>query len=199
MINLTVVWPKVGVGRTLSATDAKNPTALTLTFILAIGILVPGALGGDDPTHAIGSGPEDWWTAYPDQHSKAGSAVDHPSWALDPLEEKPVIVLIHLTNCHACASQEVDIREVISDEVAYVDVLAEDDLEKTWTALQVYDPSGDPGLVPVTVLLTLAPGADGEAEVAWHSAVGQRGKGWIRSYLNDAIALYEESSEGRDR
>ena len=37
----------------MSATDANNPTALTLTFILAIGILVPGALGGADPIHAI--------------------------------------------------------------------------------------------------------------------------------------------------
>lgn len=185
----------------MSAKDAKKPAALTLTVILAICILVPGASGDGSPVHAIGSGPEDWWTAYPDQHSEAGSAVDHPSWALDPLEEKPAIILIHLTDCPACSSQETDIREVLGDlgdEVAYVDVLAEDDLEKTWTALDIYDPIGDPRLVPVTVFLTLAPGT-GDAEVAWHSAVGHRGEGWIRSHLNDAIALYEESSEGGGR
>jgi hypothetical protein len=145
----------------------------------------------------VGSGPENWWIEYPYQHLNAGSAVDHPSWALDALKERPVIMLIHKNGCHTCVLQEAEIRKVLGglgDDVTYADVLFDSDWEKGWTALTVYDPSGDPGLVPVTVFLTLAPGPDGNATVAWHSAVGYRDEGWIRSYLNDAITLYRENS-----
>jgi len=189
----------VGVGKILSPINAKN---LALTFILAACILSFAASGEGGLGHSIGSGPEDWWIAYPAQHSNAESAVGHPSWALDPLAEKPVIVLIHLTNCHACISQEADIKKVLGDlgdDVTYIDVLADSELEKGWTGLDVYDPSGNPRLVPLTVFLTLAPGPDGNATVGWHSALGYRGEGWIRSYLNDAIALHDENSASWDR
>lgn len=180
---------------TLSSIDAIN---LALAVILAAHLGGP-AMGESVLAHTIGSGPEDWWIEYPDQHPNAGSVVDHPTWALDPLEEKPLIMLIHSSGCSACIKQEEDIQEVLrdlGDDVSYLDVLYDDDIDKTWTALEIYDPTGDPGNVPVTVLLTLAPGDDGDLEVAWHSYLGSRGEERIRSYLNDAIVLYEENSEG---
>jgi hypothetical protein len=186
----------------LSPINAKNLAALTLTFILAACILGPAASADGGPEHPIGSGPEDWWIAYPDQHSNAGSSVDHQSWTLDPLAEKPVIVLIHRIGCPACVSQEAEIKKVLGDlgdEVTYLDVLAENDYGKTWSGLEVYDPNGNPRLVPVTVFLTLVPGPDGDADVAWHSATGHRDERWIRSYLNDAIALHDENSASWDR
>jgi hypothetical protein len=196
----------VGVGKILSSIKAKNLAALTLTFILATSILGPVASASGGAEHIVGPGPGEWWIEYPDQHSKAGSAVDHPSWALDLLEEKPVMMLIHRTNCPACVRQEADIKKVLAelgDEVAYLDLLTDSGDEKAWAGLDIYYPSGDPSVdrifVPVTVFLTLVPGPSGDAEVAWHSGVGYSGERWIRSYLNDAIALHDENSAKWDR
>lgn len=186
----------------MSSIKERNLAALTLTFILATSIFGPIASAEEGAEHTIGPGSEEWWVAYPDQHSNAGSTVDHPFWALDPLAEKPVIVLIHLTNCNACISQEADIKKILrdlGDDVTYIDVLADSELEKGWMGLDIYDPSGNPRLVPLTVFLTLAPGPDGNATVGWHSALGYRGEGWIRSYLNDAIVLHDENSASMGR
>ncbi len=183
----------------LSPIKAEN---LGLILILAACLLCPAVFGEGGPLHAVGSGPENWWIEYPYQHLNAGSAVDHPSWALDALEEKPVIVMIHKNDCGTCARQEAEIKKVLEglgDDVTYIDVLYESDEEKGWRALEVYDPSGDPGLVPVTVFLTLAPGPDGNATVVWHSVIGYRDEERIRSYLNDAIALHTDNSEGWGR
>jgi hypothetical protein len=183
----------------LSSINAEN---VALTLILAASILCPAASGVGGPSHAVGSGPDNWWIEYPHQHLNAGSAVDHPSWALDALKEKPVIMLVHQNGCHACALQEVEIGKVLEGlggDAAYIDILVNDDLEKGWTALKVYDPSGEPKFVPLTVFLTLAPGPDGNVTVAWHSVVDHKDEGWIRSYLNDAIALYRANSEGWNR
>lgn len=193
-INLVIVQPVVRAGK-ISSINAKS---LALAFVLAACVLSPAVYGQESREHDLGSGPEDWWIAYPDQHSNAGSEVDHPSWALDPLEEKAVIILIHRTGCPACLKQEEAIRKALGDlgdDATYLDVLSDDDLEKAWEGLVVYDPGGDPAYVPLTVLLTLVPGTDG-SEIAWHSIIGWSGEGWVRSYLNDAIALYDDNSEG---
>jgi len=190
----------------LPSIKARYLAALTLTFILASGVLGPVASAEESANHTIGPGLEEWWITYPDQRSKAGSAVDHPSWALDLLEEKPVMIFIHRNNCPACVRQEDDIEKVLKDlgdDVAYLDLLIDSGDEEAWAGLNVYYPSGDPSIdrifVPVTVVLTLVPGSEGGAEVAWHSAVGYGGERWIRSYLNDAIVLYNENSVDWDR
>jgi hypothetical protein len=183
----------------LSPIKAEN---LGLTLILAACLLCPAAFGDGGPLRVVGSGPENWWIEYPYQHLNAGSAVGHPSWALDALKERPVIMLIHKNGCHTCARQEAEIRKILGglgDDVTYADVLFENDWEKGWKALEVYDPGGDPALVPVTVFLTLAPAPDGNATIAWHSVVGYRSEGWIISYLNDAIALHHDNSAGWER
>jgi len=183
----------------LSPIKAKN---LALTFILAACVLGPAASVDGGQEHPVGSGPEDWWIAYPDQHLKAGSTVGHPTWALDPLKEKPVMILIHSSGCFHCISQEAEIKKVLGDlgnDLTYLDVLAERDFERAWTGLEIYDPGGSPRLIPVTVFLTLVAGPDGDAEVAWHSAIGHKDERWIRSYLSDAIALHGENFARWDR
>ena len=174
--------------------------SLALVFFLAVSVL--GAAAEEAVfEHPIGSGPEDWWITYPDQHSYAGSSVEHPSWALDPLEERPVMILFHSSHCAACVQQEAAIMRVLGalgDEVAYQDVLTESEYEKGWGGLLVYYPQGDPRTdpiyVPLTVFLTLGPGPGGGTEVVWHSAVGSTGERRIRSYLSDAVARYDEAS-----
>jgi hypothetical protein len=186
----------VAAFRTLSS------PVMPLAFILVVPVL--GAFAAQAAVeHPIGAGPDDWWITYPYQRSNAGSPVDHPSWALEPLEEGPVIVLIHSSNCPACLQQESAIRRVLEDlgdEVVYLDVLTETDHLKAWDGLVLYYPTGDPEsdpiYIPGTVFLTLGPGTDGEPVVLWHSSVGSTGEGRIRSRLQDAIALYQESSQG---
>jgi hypothetical protein len=187
----------------LSSIKAKNLTALTLTFILATSILGPVVSASGGAEHPVGSGPKEWWIEYPAQHSNAGSAVDHPSWTLDLLEEKAVIVFIHRNNCPSCVAQEADIKKVLEelgDEVAYLDLLTDSDDQKAWEGIYIYDPNGGVmTYVPVTVFLTLVSSPSGETEIAWHSVVGYSGEREIRSYLNDAIALHEENSAKWDR
>jgi hypothetical protein len=193
----------VGVGKILSSIKAKNLTSLTLTFILLTSILFPVVSASGGAEHPVGSGPKEWWIEYPAQHSNAGSAVDHPSWALDLLEEKAVLVFIHKNNCPSCAVQEPDIKKVLEelgDETAYRDLLIDNGDQKAWEGINIYDPNGGVmTYVPVTIFLTLVSGPSGEAEVAWHSVTGYSGERQIRSYLNDAIALYEENSAKWDR
>jgi ABC-type sugar transport system substrate-binding protein len=73
--------------------------AAMAAFSMAGFVMTDTALSEDwdsySPAHAVGSGDDDWWTAYPDQHEASGSAVEHPDWVLDALKEKPVLILIH--------------------------------------------------------------------------------------------------------
>lgn len=106
------------------------------------------------------------------------------------------MILIHRVNCPACIRQEAVVKKVLGDlgdEVAYVDILADNQHQKAWDGLMAYDPGGRPGLVPLTVFLTLATGAEG-AEVAWQSGTGYLGKGWVRSSLDEAIRFHAASS-----
>lgn len=197
----------MGADRTLSPKSWKKLAdprymvvdGVTLMVVLGVTLLFlanTGA-GGDG-----GAGPDSqgWWIGYPDHHSRAGSPVDHPSWALEPLEEKPVLILVHTANCPACKRQEAGVKKVLrdlGDGVVYVDVMADSDHQKAWDGLVIYDPTGNPRLVPLTVYLTLVPGPEG-AQVAWQSAVGYQGEGWIRSRLDDAIRLHARGSGGSD-
>lgn len=187
----------------MGAFSIPSSPVMPLAFILAAAVL--GAFAAQDAVEQpIGAGPDDWWITYPDHRSNAGSPVDHPTWALEPLEDGPVIILIHSSNCPACLQQESAIRKVLGglgDEVVYVDVMTETDHLKAWDGLVVYYPTGDPGsdpiYIPGTVFLTLGPpGTGGEPVVLWHSSIGATGEGRIRSRLQDAIALYQESSQG---
>lgn len=165
--------------------------AILVVFLLAFAACGARGDGG------AGQVPEGWWIGYPDHHSRAGSPVDHPSWALEPLEEKPVIVFIHKIGCPSCIRQEAGINKALADlgdEVAYVDILADDQHQRAWAGLVIYDPAGSPGLVPLTAILTLVPGQEG-TQVVWQSAIGYLGEGWVRHRLNEAIRLHSENSE----
>ncbi|MDD1759806.1 MAG: thioredoxin family protein, partial [Methanothrix sp.] len=63
-----------------------------ITSLIAIFILATGAMGAQ---YSVGSGNDDWWTAYPDQSSGAGGEVNQPSWILDALKNKPVLIYVH--------------------------------------------------------------------------------------------------------
>jgi len=150
------------------------------------------------PAHAIGSGDDDWWTTYPDQHENSGSAVKHLDWALKALKEKPLLILIHSSNCVPCLTQMPRISaaaESFSGDLEYYDVLAEGSgYDKAIEILDVYSPSGGAQYVPTTIFITLAKGPDGTVDVAWHSEIDAMSQERIDSYVKDSIYYYKQNS-----
>ena len=164
---------------------------------------------------SVGSGDDDWWTAYPDQSPSAGKEVDHPDWVLDALLEKPVLIYVHL-GCSYCTPQTDAVAEVVNDSedmFTYFDLSpqesdaddsrteeddsssAEENVLHAQEALLTYDPNEVPNYVPMTIIVTFAPGPDGNVEPVWHSTEEVTGIEWIKSYVEDAIDYYDEYSE----
>jgi hypothetical protein len=61
-------------------------------------------------------------------------------------------------------------------------------------AVSTYDPNGGVSYVPMTAIVTLAPGPDGKVQVVWHSAEDVTGKAWIENYIQDAMTYYIDNS-----
>ncbi|MEI6104878.1 MAG: thioredoxin family protein [Methanothrix sp.] len=148
--------------------------------------------------HAVGSGDDDWWTTYPDQHENSGSAVKHPDWVLKALKEKPLIILIHSSNCVPCLTQMPRIKaaaESFSGDLEYYDILAEGSgYDKAIGILDVYNPAGGAQYVPTTIFITLAKGPDGTVDVAWHSEIDAMSPERIDAYVKDSIYYYKQNS-----
>ncbi len=148
--------------------------------------------------NAVGSGDNDWWTTYPNQHDNSGSEALHPTWVLDALKDKPVLILIHQTNCIPCRTQTPRINAAVgsySSDLEYYDVLAEgSSIEKALSILDVYDPFGiGKPVVPTTIFITLAKGPDGKVDVAWHSEIDAMSPERIDAYVKDAIYYYNQN------
>jgi hypothetical protein len=145
------------------------------------------------PAHSLGSARDDWWTAYPDQSEKPGSAVKHPQWILESLKEKPVIVFLHQENCNSCGAQKANIDAVLEkypQSVILFDIMAD------WKDPRFVDfnVAYQPSFVPTTVFLSRARGADGETVTIWHSEQDAMSQDQILSYVKDAIYYYQEDA-----
>jgi thiol-disulfide isomerase/thioredoxin len=149
------------------------------------------------PAHAVGSGDDDWWTTYPNQHENSGSVAMHPDWVMEDLKEKPVLILIHSSNCVPCLTQMPRIESAVQsfgEDLLYSDVLAEESgYEKAIAILDVYDPVGGKSYVPTTIFITLAKGPNGAVEVAWHSEVDAMSQERIDAYVKDSIYYYKQN------
>jgi len=177
----------------------KHLTTLVVGIILAAGLVAVVSA----TEYSVGSGPDDWWTVYPDQHPNAGSEVDHPQWILDTLEEKPVLVLDHSAGkCKACVDQESYVDAVLEDygdDVTYENLISGGSDQKAGELFDIYDPNGGKPFIPLTIVLTLVQDSDGNVVVGWHSmedAAG--GEEMVRSHVEDAIDYHEENVENWD-
>ncbi len=161
------------------------------------GLALSEECNGYIPVHALGSGEDDWWTTFPDQHSKAGSSVTHPASVLDTLQQKPVFILVHTRECKDCATQIVNINKALDsyrNDLNYDDILGEGSSFKEATdLLSVYSPLGI-ARVPTTIFVTLIKGPDGKVVVAWHSVEGLMSEDQIRSYVMDSIYYYQQNA-----
>ena len=179
----------------------KNSMILLIAFFMAISALFAIALAEDDsgsPEHSIGSDDSDWWTTYPDRNVNSGSAVDHPDWVLEALEEKPLLILIHQNNCLPCKTHVPRINDAVQafkDDILYYDILAEGDgFKKALEILDVYNPTGKKQYVPTTIFLTLIENEDGEVEVGWHSEIDIMSTDKIEGYAEDSIYYHEQNA-----
>jgi hypothetical protein len=169
------------------------PIAVLLSLILAC----PGSLAEDtqsyEPAHLLGSGSNDWWTAYPDQSEMHGSAVEHPQWILDSLAEKPVIIFLHQDDCKGCAAQLTNINtvmEMFPQSVILFDLMADWKDPRFVDFNNVYNPQ----FVPTTVFLTRAIGTEGNTVTVWHSEEDVMSQDQILSYVKDALYYYQEDA-----
>jgi thiol-disulfide isomerase/thioredoxin len=180
---------------------AAMPKLLMVIFLTSCLLIGSSFAGGSEVNYKVGSGDKNWWTAYPSQHTDKGSQVKHPDWVLDALKEKPIIILVHSTNCKPCKAQMGYLKEVMKNydgELNYFDIVADGTDIRSDEVLNAYDPTGPiDGIhyVPTTVILTLAKGSDGKVDIVWHSAEDATSKEWIDAYISDAINYYGQNSK----
>jgi hypothetical protein len=169
--------------------------AVALSIIISATMLAGGE--GYEPSFSIGSGDHDWWINYPQQNANASAAVEHPSWVLDALSEKPVLILDHSSDCKSCKVQIANLEKALDDlgdKVNYYDLLAESGDERVYEVFSAYSPTGGAYYVPTTVFITLMKGPDGEVSVAWHSEEDAMSEEDIMAYIQDAIYYYQENA-----
>lgn len=146
--------------------------------------------------YSVGSGNDDWWTTYPDQSTGVGGTVNHPSWVLDALKSKPVLIYVH-KSCSYCAPQTAAVQNITDEfngQITVFNIGAEGSDPRSEEALQAYDPNGDIMYVPLTVVLTLATDSEGKVVPVWHSTDQVTGDDWINAYVEDAIGLHGDYS-----
>lgn len=180
--------------------DISHPVKIK-SCVLILGIVVAASIVASAAERSVGTGPDDWWTVYPDQHPNAGSEVDHPPWVLDRLKDKPILILDHSTNCEACIDQEnaaLVVMEDYGDDIAYENLISGSGDFRAEELFEVYDPDGGKQYVPLTIVLTLVEGPDGKVVVGWQSAEDATGVDWLRSLVRDAIELHGENVGGWD-
>lgn len=167
--------------------------------LLIIAIFAMSAIGYSSPSgakYSVGSGDADWWTTYPSQSPSSGSEVSHPSWVLDALKNKTVVIYVH-KGCSYCKPQTDAMAEIVKEygtKFTYYDISAESNDKRAEQALQAYDPNGEVSYVPMTIIVTLAPDSKGKVVTVWHSTEEVTGKTWIEDYVKDAISYYDSNS-----
>jgi hypothetical protein len=168
---------------------------ICITPLIAIMLLASGFVA-TAAGYSVGSGNDDWWTTYPDQSTGAGKEVNHPSWVLDALESKPVLVYVH-KNCAYCVPQTEAVKNVSEEfdgKITIYEISSDEGDARGEEGLQAYDPNGGTIYVPMTAVITLAPNSEGEVVPVWHSTDEVTGEDWIKNYVEDAISQYDENS-----
>jgi len=168
---------------------------IQIASLVTIILLASGsyALGAE---YSAGSGDDDWWTTYPDQSTGASDEVIHPSWVLDALKAKPVLIYVHksCSNCRPQTEAVQNITDQFGGQITIFNIGADGSDARSGEAMQAYDPNGGTMYVPLTVVVTLAQNSEGEVVPVWHSTDEVTGDGWIKNYVEDAIAQYDENS-----
>ena len=183
-----------GTQRRVYSMDIIKKTVCLSSLIAAI--LLASGINAMGAEYSVGYGNDDWWTAYPDQSSGAGGDVNHPSWVLDALKAKPVLIYVH-KSCSYCTPQTQAVQNITDEfngQITFFEIGADGSDARSEEAMQIYDPDGGIMYVPLTVLLTLAPNSEGEVVPVWHSTDKVTGDAWVKNYVEEALSQYHEFS-----
>jgi hypothetical protein len=154
------------------------------------------------PVYSTGSGDDDWWITYPEQHPSPGTDVEHLDWILDSLDRKPLVILAHSEGCIACQQQQEDMDELLEEhgeEVKYYDIMLDGTDPRGSDLYEVYDPNKAQQYMPLTIIVTLVKDGGGGVKVAWHSQEGATGEDWLWNYTEDAICYHTNNVDNRNR
>jgi hypothetical protein len=175
-------------------------TGLALAAVLFITTSAASEdLSGYNPTYSLGSEDKDWWTGYPNENPNPGASVDHPSWVLQSLKEKPVIILLHSASCKSCAAQMKALSQILKTyrkDIAYYNIRVDSNDSRGREAFEAYDPTGGSNYVPTTIFLTEFKDTRGKTSLAWHSYEDAMSESDVEAYIKDAIYYYRQSNGG---
>ena len=153
------------------------------------------------PVHSLGTGIDKFWINFP-----SGQSVEHKTWVIESLEEKPVFFVCHRTGCVGCAAQ-ADRVKVLGEKYAEYAVFYDlddpypgyeespaDILEKYNEAFD-YDPDGGTHYIALTGVFTLV-NDEGEVKIGWHSWEGNVDDSEMESWVRDIIYYYNVNKQG---
>ncbi|MBA3044930.1 MAG: Ig-like domain-containing protein [Candidatus Thermoplasmatota archaeon] len=129
---------------------------------------------------SIGTGENDFWSA----------AVTHPSWAINDVQTKPILILTHTQGCAPCETMMGicgEVSSVYSASITYYDLTSGTDEPQATDCFAAYDPV-PPNYVPLTTILTKGP----NNSIIWHSWEGVVDEATLTSWVDDAITYHEQ-------
>ena len=147
------------------------------------------------PVHSLGTGSDKFWINFP-----SGQSVEHKTWVIESLEEKPVFFVCHRTGCVGCAAQADRVKvlgEKYADYAVFYDLddpypgyeeSSADILEKYNEAFD-YDPDGGTHYIALTGVFTLVNDGE-EVKIGWHSWEGNVDDSDMESWVRDIIYYY---------
>lgn len=135
----------------------------------------PSWMNNYTPVHSVGTGSNDFWINYPAGNPSSEQNVEHLSWIVDSLKNKPVLFVVHRTGCIGCADQAervIEFGDKYSDYVEFYDLDAVDgasnDILQKANEVYIYDPNGPPGYIALTGVYTYMKEND-EVKIGWHT------------------------------
>lgn len=196
-----------------SRSKAKIGLIIIIIIIIAASILVysinklegsnnngenPAWLKNYKPVYNLGTGSNNFWINFPTGNPSVGQSVNHLSWIIEDLEEKPVIFVCHRTGCTSCTPQADRVkalRNTYGDDAIFYDLdddyagtATEDTLTK-YNAAFYYDPNGGTHYIALTGVYTLIKDG-GEVKIGWHSWEGNVADAAMENWIKDAIYYY---------
>ena len=190
-----------------------NKTLIAIFFTLAIFLFLSGCTTNNNqentnnvdwlpnysPIHNIGSGNDDFWIVYPNNHTNSSESVIHLSWVNDSLKQGCVFFVVHKTGCESCqpqADRAIKLANNYEEHIVFydLDMTLGGSIEEKAYESYLYDPDGPPGIIALTGILTLIDNS-GTIEYAWHSWEQDVKYSEMENWLKDGIYYWYQNSE----
>jgi hypothetical protein len=156
------------------------------------------------PIHSVGTGSDNFWINFPVGGPSVGQSVNHLTWIIEDLKEKPVVFVCHRTGCAACTPQADRVkalREIYGEDAVFYDLdypfegygVAEQDILQKFQEAFYYDANGEPSYIAFTGVFTLI-NDGGDVKIGWHSWEGDVVDADMENWIKDSIYYYNMNS-----